>query len=319
MTPRDAVFVCVAENVPRFHRQIRYLLHSIRTYGGSLRDARVVVAFVDDVRPEYREDVIALGGEVEVVPRIDEGPPPANKLRALEVVGGDHESLIAIDCDTIVTGDLGPLVGDAIKAKASDTNEMTTDWWLRLYKAVDLTPPADWIAPTTGGERKPAQYNSGVVFYPGEVVRGFRERWFAEMVRLSSVTARRPWLMPRGFRFFNEQIAFCFTVQRHGYPFELLPLTANFPTHVDVADDLLAEDERPQVLHYHRAVDSDGFLARPVEPRVAALADEANRSIAERFGLAYEGLKDPIPKEPVPPLPIRAVRKLSRAVRPQGG
>ena len=317
MTPRDAVFVCVAENVPRYHRQVRYLLHSIRTFGGSLSDARVVVAFVDDVRPEYRDDVVALGGEVEVVARVHEGPPPANKLRALEVPVRADDVLVAIDCDTVVTGDLGALIGDTLRAKVSDTNDKPADWWTRLYKAIGLTPPDEWLAPTLGGEPKPAQYNSGVVFYPGEIVARFREQWFDEMVRLSRVTARRPWLMPRGFRFFNEQVAFCFTAQRYRYPFELLPLTANFPTHVGVADDFLDGIGRPEVLHYHRAVDYDGFLARPVESSVAPVADEANRSIAERFGLNYEGLQEPIPPEPIPPLPVRALRKLIVPLRPR--
>jgi hypothetical protein len=308
-------FACVAENQPRFYRQARYLVHSIRTFGGGLRDSPVFVAFVDDVEPEYRRSLTKLGADVLVVDRVNVGPPPANKLRMLELPLGSADVLVALDCDTVIASDFEHLLTGEVRAKPSDTNGHRAEFWARLYRAVDLDVPSDWFPPTEGGPPKPPQYNSGVIVFPRDVVPFFRERWMDEIVRLSRAVKRNPFLMRRSFKFFNEQIAFAFTVHRHGLPFETLPVGGNFPTHARVASDLVAETERPTVLHYHRAVDEAGFLGRPVEGAIAGVADEVNRSIAAAFGVAYDELRDPVPLEPVPPLRRRIARRLGAKVR----
>ena len=76
---------CVSENRPGWYDKVYNLVLSVRSFGGSLADARVVVNFVDGADPEVARTLEGLGAEVRVVERFDARNPYANKLRMLEL------------------------------------------------------------------------------------------------------------------------------------------------------------------------------------------------------------------------------------------
>src|SRR5205085_1902570 len=105
------VFACVAENRREHMIRVANLLLSIRSFGGMTRNADVIVNVVDGVSDEFAGVVHDLAGTVRVVPRVQVGPPPANKLRMFDNIDASRREdvLVALDCDTVVMGDLSPL------------------------------------------------------------------------------------------------------------------------------------------------------------------------------------------------------------------
>ena len=313
----NVIFSCAAENDLRYFLQARALVFSIRELGGSLSEERVVVNFIDDVDDRFRRELAALDAEVRVAPRVRIGPPPANKLRMLELETRDPEVLIALDCDTVVVGDLADLVNDRIRAKIADTARASAEWRSKVYASVGLELPSERVEPTVGGDAKPPVYNSGVVFVPAALRETLRDAWVAEIERLDAAVRRHPSLMNPRTRFFVEQYCFAHSIHRHDLPFELLPVEANFPTHVRVAEHLVPDPLEPRVLHYHRAVDFAGLLARPETAAACGAVDRVNRVLAGRFGLPYDGLREPAAPSP-PPLyrrPMRSMRRIARRLK----
>ena len=311
----DVAFTCVAENELRYFRQARNLVLSIRRFGGTLSDATVLVNFVGDVDEGFSRELARLGAVVRVVARVDVGPPPSNKLRMLEEEEHGRDLLITLDCDTAVVGDFTPLLTDTLRAKIGDTNRWPDRVWRRVYRAVDLDVPDRWVQPTVGGAPMPEHYNSGVVLIPGRLRQDLRKCWMQELERVWSATAHRPWVMPRQERFFMEQLSFALAVQRNGFPITDLPLGANYPTHIPLPPEAEIPANDIRLLHYHRAYDEAGFIARPRSSAAEQPADKVNRAVAEQFDLPYDDLSEPPAPPRIPPLPVRVARRLGRELR----
>src|SRR5450755_2207434 len=133
VTPR-LVVSCVAENRPDWHARAYNLALSCLTVR-SASATRFVAHFVDGVDPTVRRRIESLGAEVRVVDRVDRRNPYLNKLRMLELgSAGGFDVLAALDCDTIIVGDLVPhLPRDSVGAKPADVDRLTPGQWRRLY------------------------------------------------------------------------------------------------------------------------------------------------------------------------------------------
>src|SRR5262249_8795344 len=78
--------------------------------------------------------------------------------------------------------------------------------------------------------------------------------------------------------------------------YRALPIALNYPTHLPVHPNAV-DGSPPAILHYHRDLDDDGFLLRPCDDAAAEAADRFNRLRAERFGVAYDGLRSRSPRD----------------------
>ena len=75
-------------------------------------------------------------------------------------------------------------------------------------------------------------------------------------------------VMPEAPSFFADQISLAVWAAQSELSLEALPATMNFPTpHVSIHPSS-APSEDPLILHYHDAVDDDGFLLRPSHRRL---------------------------------------------------
>jgi len=102
LSPRLDRFLigCVAENRAPFLRQAHLLVRSIRSFGGALADAAVMVCVVDEVDPHYRLLFEQEGANVRIVPRFDSRNPFANKLQFFPEAFGTG---LKCSCSSIAT------------------------------------------------------------------------------------------------------------------------------------------------------------------------------------------------------------------------
>jgi hypothetical protein len=301
---------CVSENRPGWYDKVYNLVLSVRSFGGSLANERVVVNFVDGADPGAAAELEGLGAEVRVVERFDVRNPYANKLRMLELGKElDFDVLVALDCDAIVTGDFRDQVpADRVAAKPADLDRLTDAEWLRLFEALGVAVPAKSVVATVTGEPMYPYFNSGVMTVPRERCLDLLRGWSHFSDRVLELFDRRPAVIPKRWQFHSGQYSLACALIDGGFPVQPLPVTMNFPTHLRVHGPMLAGHGQPRIIQYHKGIDRDGFLLRDRVDLLDPYLDRFNRARAAALRLPYPGLGRV-------PLSMRAKRLAWRQLR----
>lgn len=292
MTSPRLLLSCVSEDVPVFHERVESLVGSARRLGGSLSRSPIIVNMVGSADRAFVRRMETFDAEVRVVPRlVDGGVPHANKLRMLEVhEREDFDVLLAVDCDIAVAEDPARhLYRDAISVVPADVDPFTDYQWRQIFDGLRLEPCQRSVCATTTGRPMYPYFNSGVVAVPRGLCADLLSTWTQALMDLNGLWQHHPNIVPRAKRFFTDQIALMVALQR-GLPWTVASRELNFATHVDLHRPTV-QALRPALLHYHNAVDRQGFLFRPCSSVAAPAADRVNRSRAEALGHPYRGLK----------------------------
>jgi hypothetical protein len=283
---------CVSENRPAWYDKVYNLVLSVRTFGGSLAGAAVVVNFVGGADPKVSAELEGLGAEVRVVERFDVRNPYANKLRMLELAKElDFDVLVALDCDTVVAGDFRDLVpADRVGAKPADLDRLTDDEWRRLFGALRVPVPERSVVATVTGEPMYPYFNSGVLSVPRDRCLDLLRGWSHYSDAVLELFDRRPDVIPKRWQLHSGQYALACALIDGGFPVQPLPVTMNFPTHLRVHSPLLAGQGEPLIIQYHKGIDRDGFLLRDRVELLDPYLDSFNRARAAALDLPYQAL-----------------------------
>jgi hypothetical protein len=313
VTPR-VLLSCVSENRPGWYDKVYNLVLSVRSFGGSLAGAPVVVNFVDGADPRVAADLEGLGAEVRVVERFDARNPFANKLRMLEFGKElDFDALVALDCDAIVVGDFGDQVPpDRVAAKPADLDRLTDPEWRRLFGAMGVPTPEKSVVATVTGEPMYPYFNSGVVFVPRDRCLDLLGAWSHFSGRVLDLFEREPDVIPRRWQLHANQYSLACALIDGGFPVQPLPVTLNFPTHLRVHGPLLEGLGEPRIIQYHKGIDRDGFLLRDRVDLLDPYLDRFNRRRAEVLGLRYRGLRGLPPFMRAKRIAWRQLRRIDR-------
>lgn len=282
---------CLSEDRPEFHARVELLVGSARRLGGSLSASPIVVNMLASADPSFVRRLEALDAEVRVVERLGGPTAHANKLRMLAVEDrDDFDVLLAVDCDIAVAGDPAALVStEAIGVVPADMDPLSERQWRRLFAGLALDCQERSLRANITARPLYPYFNSGVVAVPRELCAGLHAAWTQAVSDLEELWKRHPRTTPRSKRFFCDQYALMAALAR-GLPWVAASPALNFATHVELAEATVSGVE-PVLLHYHAAVDADGFLLRPRSPVAESAAQWVNRNRAEALGLAYRGLR----------------------------
>jgi len=288
--PSRVLFSCVAENQPTWFQKVRNLALSLRSFGGPLALSPMVANFVGAVDTSYRRLLAELDVEVTVVQQVHPTNPYANKLRMLEL--GDEDGfdvLVALDCDTLVVDDIGPFLPDrALAAKPADADFLSPGQWRRIFSALSLPEPERTYTTTTFGQVTYPYFNSGVLLVPRALCKPLLAEWGRFIVELEAVYRGHPDIAAR--RKYNDQIALTCGLAAAALPVRTLPVSMNFPTHVNIHRRFRSERSRIRIVHYHGDVDPQGFLRPSKYREVNRYLDRFNRERAEILNLPYSQL-----------------------------
>lgn len=294
----DVVFACVGENRPDWQPAIENVVLSVREFGGTLSRCPFVVHLIDGADPAFVARLEALDAEVRVVETVDARKRSANKLRMLELAGTrEFGTLVMLDHDTVVVGDLADLVAGlggagsprrpTIAALPAGVAALSTAEWREIYSAAGLPLPDTSVVTVRTGERTPPYYNSGVLLVPAEVCGSLHEHWARQLEWVLNGGAGS--LTPAAVR--KDQVPFSLALASAGIAVHELPVNANLSTTLaGVAPEYQNQWGPPFVLHYHSRVDEQGFLRPAPWPAVNPWIDQFNRRRAEVLGLPYGGI-----------------------------
>lgn len=303
--PLKVLLACVSENGESWHREVTNLVLSVRRFGGRLATAPFVVNFVESVEPSYAADLEALGAEVRIVDRFDARIPTSNKLRMLQLVDSfEFDLLIAMDCDTLMMGDLSEIIGpgDSIQAKPENYDPFGLDAWRQVFSALNIEEPSRPLLTTSGAQMVYPYFNSGVLFVPRALNSILFARWSERIADLIQFKAQNPGILPR--RKFTDQMALALTGIADGIPISRLPASINFSTTGRIHALYRRELGPPFVLHYHNEMNDQGLILRPALDELSPLVDTFNMELARYRGFEFM-------RTPSPP----AARSLFRALR----
>lgn len=268
---------CVAENTPLFFRRALNLVRSIRWFGGRLAEADLVVCMLEDVRPEYREQLEGAGARVHVVARWPENPM-FNKVQVLAVPGLEaYDCVGLLDCDMIVVQDPTPFLRPGVvQSKIADVDSVPYATFARLCERFALPlPPATCL--TTVDRMLTLRYcNNGVLFGPPRALAALLVPW----KRYELQMAADPSLLG-DCHHHRQQAAFALAMIERPVAFEELSVALNFPlnhTHRPPTSEMAACD--PVIIHYHKAMDEGGYLLPAPYPRVQERIRRFNARLA---------------------------------------
>lgn len=312
-TPR-VLFSCVSENAPEWFDRVVNLALSVRTFGGKLADAQIVINFVGGADPEVRRALAKYDAEVRIVDRFDSRTAYANKLRMLEMAD-DHEFdlLVALDCDVIIVGDISPhLTPGHVAAKPADRDRLTDQQWDALFGALGVPPAEKSVVATSSGTPMRPYFNSGVVFVPWAHSKPLLVSWSGLLDAILLLLSRQPELVPPQWHIHADQFSLAAALLRDRFPTRPLPLALNFPTHIASRPELVAATGQPLILHYHKDMNKSGFIMRSRVTTVNPLIAQFNAARAQHLGVPDPGL-------PEVPRRLRARRLAIRGVQTMQG
>jgi hypothetical protein len=314
--PMRVGFACVTENRSDWAQKTHNLALSVRTFGGPVADAPIMVNVVDGIGDRFHRLLDPLDVTLRQVERFDDRFPHANKLRMFEDIElfSDCDAIVALDCDIVVVDDPTPLLSPThIRAKAEDSTILTEDHWMAVYDRFDIEPPPMDCVMTSTGQVTYPWWNSGVVNVPLPLVETLRDQWAENVLRIGKILEETPPVLPATWP--TDEIAFVLALLEFDLPFEPLPIWGNFPTCFPVLPHLLdAEPQRPMFVHYHHHIARNGFLRHSGIAVTDERVDAMNRARATSLGLDYEGLAE---LERPPSTPARAWSNLQARLKHQ--
>lgn len=288
-----AVISCVTEPGPEWVDKVYNLVLSVRTFGGSIAQAPIVVNVVGDPSKELVRCLAGLDVTTRTVAPVDPRSPAANKLRMLELAREiDVGVLVAVDCDLVITGDIGPFLDDHnVRAAYESHDQFTAEQWGFVYRSLGLQLPERDCVMTSTGRRSFPYFNSGVLFVPGAMCGDLLERWGGLIGRFNDLCDAERDRAPR--RWFADQVALACAVIGHDLPLRPLPPSLNLHTKLRIHKSLADEVRPPFIVHYHGEITDEGYL-RATRTRTAnQYVHRFNAARAAALGRSYSRLPRP--------------------------
>src|SRR5262245_24290551 len=176
--PRRLTVVCTAEPQEPFLTEAFHLFRTLRIFGGTAAESQCVACFVGSVPGRAAERFAELGVLIQIVDRVDDRCPHANKIRMIEP-HPDTAYLVALDTDIVVARDFSEhLTGNAFVAKIVDHDPLTEENWRQLFARFGMQSPlARYLTSFHNAETIP-YFNSGVLCVPNQATIALREAWF---------------------------------------------------------------------------------------------------------------------------------------------
>jgi len=275
----DEVIVgCVTEDNPKFLGQTLRLLQSIRWFGGSLAQARVIVGAVERIDRRARRTLESLGAAVRIVPRFEYPNGSANRLQLFgELWGEEATHFLMLDCDTIVVRDPLPLLRrNVFHAKIAPFPTVTHACFERLFAHFGLPlPERTHVTPYSRTPTIP-YFNAGVFSLSREVAGRLVPEW----LRFNRILAAEPALAAPCARHLH-QAALSLAIVSSGVPAVAAGSELNYQLNYTRRPprSYLAID--PAIIHYHDLVDDDGLLVRTPFPRAQERIEEFHRRLRD--------------------------------------
>lgn len=265
ITNRSITISCVVDDQPLFHLQAWIWLHSL---GRVLQSDQtgIMVHHCEPLPAALLDKVAQTGAKTCLVERYGTGHTAyCNKLQQFESVISEKSEYIIL-CDTDLAFLRSPEImctSGKVRAKVVDLPNPPTETLNALFAEADLGKP---ILNTSVGfavKTYTHQYNcnGGVYVMPSKMLAELAPVWRY----WSAYCINKAKLLGRAAKH-ADQLGFMFAMDQLKLPFDAISNKHNFPLHFSESIYELCDFDAPNILHYHRQLNVDGYIKEPVTP-----------------------------------------------------
>lgn len=257
----SVVCSCVVDDDPYFRMQVMTWLHTAMECSG-FKPYELLVHLVrrPGDKQNYLENMLSKIG-IRTIPVKPYGMGAAaycNKLCQLET-SDLYTADVVLLCDTDIAfvGDIRGecKVGD-IRGKIVDLPNPPLEILTALFERSGLPRKPDLaVCSFSQDNTYVANCNGGLYIISGNILKNLVPVW----KRWAAFCLEQPDILGR-YLHHSDQISFCLAMHELGETIDPLPLEMNFPTHLPKTCYAGYDGPPPRVLHYHRHMNSAGFL-----------------------------------------------------------
>ena len=253
----NILFACVTDNEEEYLEKALRLIKSIRWFGGRASQADILICAVNGINSYYENLYRSYGATVRTAPEFHPKNPYANKLRIFDQPDiKDYETLILLDCDTLVLQDPLPYVDGNFRASIAPVPTISSNTLTKLCDRLNLKAPAP-IYTNTYARTKTIWYcNSGVLVLPVALIKYIVPHW----ITYQNLLLDDPILF-RACGMHTNQASLALAYAFNPIPFNQLPFAMNFQlNHLHMPPPMEVIEADPVIVHYHQKHDAQGCI-----------------------------------------------------------
>ena len=247
--------------------ETEYLFKTLLKFGGNLGNAKKIACFTEEPDSSIKEILENLQVQIRIVEPVDNRQSFGNKIRILEeAIKEGVDVIVMLDTDIVIARDFSQFLGtQKIMVKQEDSDPFTISDWQALFDLFKLQLPQERFKTSCSGQETIPYFNGGVMIIPKIHASELLEQWKYFLKQLLD----KQNALPKNFsenphdnkqpRFF-DQIAFSLAIIKSKLPYEILPLSMNYPYSGTVHHSEHPETLEPFIIHHHHCILENGEL-----------------------------------------------------------
>ncbi len=255
------------KNADYANLETEYLFKTLLKFGGILANAKKIACFTEEPDSSIKEILKNLQVQIRIVDPVDNRQSFGNKIRILEEgIKEDVDVIVMLDTDVVIARDFSQFLGtQKIMIKPEDSDPFTLSDWQALFDLFKLQLPPERFQTSCSGQETIPYFNGGVMIIPKLHASELFEHWKYFLKQLLD----KQNTLPKNFsenphdnkqpRFF-DQIAFSLALVKTKLPYEVLPLSMNYPYSGTVQNSEHPETLDPFIIHHHHCILENGEL-----------------------------------------------------------
>jgi len=277
-----------AKNSEYSNLETEYLFKTISEFGGELDNAKKIACFKEEPNSAIKEILKKFQVKICMIDPIDIRLSYGNKIRIIdEGIKEDVDVIVMLDTDIVVARDFSKFLDtQKILIKPEDRDPFSFADWKQLFNLFELEIPQERFTTSCTGQETIPYFNGGVIIIPKIHASELFKQWKYFLKQLLDRKNELPIKFSANPhehnqpRFF-DQIAFSLAIIKSQLPYDILPLSMNYPYSGTVHSTENPESLDPFILHHHHCILETGDLMHCPYENINAKIDKINEFLAD--------------------------------------
>jgi tetratricopeptide (TPR) repeat protein len=279
MNPNRILVGCAVKenNVEYTNLETEYLFKTLDTFGGNLKNVKKIACFTEKPNSFFENILTKMGVKIRINNKLDQRQSFANKINILEEgIKEDVDVIVMLDTDIVVARDFSEFLDTKkILIKPEDRDPFSLTDWKQLFDYFKINFPSERFHTSCSHQETVPYFNGGVIIIPKVFAKEFLDQWKYFLKKLLDEKLNLPMNFITNPRFF-DQIAFSLTLIQLKLPYDILPLSMNYPYSGTVHSSENPQSLDPFIIHHHHCILETGDLMHCPYDNINSKIDEVN-------------------------------------------
>ena len=284
MNPNRIFVGCaVKENNAEYSNlETEYLFRTLDKFGGELANAKKIACFTEKPNSFFENILTKMGVKIRINNKLDERQSFANKINILEEgIKEDVDVIVMLDTDIVVARDFSKFLDTKkIMIKPEDRDPFSLTDWKQLFDYFKINFPSERFHTSCSHQETIPYFNGGVIIIPKVFAKEFLDQWKYFLKKLLDEKLNLPMNFIPNARFF-DQIAFSLALIQSKLPYDILPLSMNYPYSGTVHSSENPQSLNPFIIHHHHCILETGNLMHCPYDNINVKIDEINKFLTD--------------------------------------